>query len=118
MRNWAKAYKLELRRKRSSTEVREDTVVKELPSKKRGRPFLLGGKINSEVQTVFRAMRDSGVVVNTSIAIVIATGVVSKCDKSLMNGGSLELMKDGAKSRMCFVERRGNTKAEVPVEHV
>ena len=95
-----------------------------LPSKRRGRPCLLGEKIDIEVQTILRAMRDNGAVVNTSIAIATATGVVRKRDKSLLkeNGDSLEQMltKNWAKSLLCrmgFVKRRGNTKAKVPVEH-
>ena len=79
-----------------------------MTSKKRGKPFLLGDKIDAEVQTILRAMRESGAVVNTSITIATGTGVVRKCDKSLLkeNGGSLELTKNWAKSilyRMGFV---------------
>ena len=111
-----------MRRKRTSTEVGDDLEVTELPSKKRGKPFLLGDKIDAEVQTILRAMRESGAVVNTSITIATGTGVVRKRDKSLLkeNGGSLELTKNWAKSilyRMGFVKRRGNTKAKVSVLH-
>ena len=89
--------------------------------KKRGRPCLLRENLDTEVQTILKAMHQSGAVVNTSIAIATATGVVSKRDKSLLveNGGSVELMKNWAKSllhRMGFVKRRGNTKAKVTVE--
>ena len=122
VRDWVKAYSRELGRKRTSTEIGDDLVVTELPGKKRGRPFLLGEKIDSEVQTIIRSMRDNGAVVNTSIAFATATGVVNKREKSLLkqNGGSLELTKNWAKSilyRMGFVKRRGNTKAKVTVEH-
>ena len=41
VRDWVKLYKRELQKKRSSTEVGDDMEVMELPSKKRGRPFLL-----------------------------------------------------------------------------
>ena len=122
VRDWVKAYDKELRRKRTSTEIGDDLAVTELPSKKRRKPFLLGDKIDAEVQTILRAMRDSGAVVNTSITIATGTGVVRKRDKSLLkeNGGSLELTKNWAKSilyRMGFVKRRGNTKAKVSVLH-
>ena len=46
--------------------------------KKRGRPCLLRENLDAEVQTILKAMRQSGAVVNTSIAIATATGVVSK----------------------------------------
>ena len=75
VRDWVKAYDKELRRKRTSTEIGDDLAVTELPSKKRGKPFLLGDKIDAEVQTILRAMRDSGAVVNTSITIATGTGV-------------------------------------------
>ena len=66
-------------------------------------------------------MRDNGAVVNTSIAIAIAIGVVRKRDRSLLKeeGGPIELKKNWAKSilhRMGFVKRRRNTKAKVAVE--
>lgn len=44
-------------------------MVIKLLSKRWGRPCLLGEKIDTEVQTILRAMRDNGAVVNTSIAI-------------------------------------------------
>ena len=46
-------------------------VNKLVPGKIRGRPFLLGVTVDAEVQAILRAMRDSGAVVNTSIAIAI-----------------------------------------------
>ena len=115
VRDWVKAYNKELRSKCASTETGGDLAVTKLPSKKRGRPFLLGEKVDREVQTIIRTMRDHGAVVNTSITIATATGVVRKCDKSL----EPLLTKHWAKSllyRMGFVKRRGNTKAKVDVE--
>ena len=84
MRDWVKAYNKELQRKRTLTEVGDDLAVTKLPSKKRRKPFLLGDKIDAQVQTILRAMRDSGAVVNTSITIATGTGVVRKRDKSLL----------------------------------
>ena len=56
VRDWVKAYQRELQNKRRSAEHGCDLVMNELPGKKRGRPFLLGEKINAEVQTIIRAM--------------------------------------------------------------
>ena len=115
VRDWVKAYNKELRSKCASTETGGDLAVTKLPSKKRGRPFLLGEKVDREVQTIIRTMRDHGAVVNTSITIATATGVVRKRDKSL----EPLLTKHWAKSllyRMGFVKRRSNTKAKVDVE--
>ena len=49
----------ELQKKQKSAEIGCD----------RGRLFLLRERIDAEVQTIIRAMHDSGAVVNTSIAI-------------------------------------------------
>ena len=122
VRDWVKAYRKELGRKRTLTEIGDDLAVTELPAKKRGRPLLLGKKIDAEIKAIITAMRDNGAVVNTAIAIATATGVIRKRDKSLLieNGGPLELTKNWAKSllfRMGFVKRRGNTKVKVSVEH-
>ena len=115
VRDWVKAYNKELRSKCTSTEIGGELAVTKLPTKKRGRPFLLGEKVDREVQTIIRTMRDHGAVINTSITIATAKGVVRKRDKSFEQ----LLTKNWAKSilyRMGFVKRRGNTKAKVDVE--
>ena len=121
VRDWVKRYQTELHNKRRSAEPGCEVVVSQLTGKRRGRPLLLGETIDAEIQTIIKAMRDNGAVVNTSIAIAIAIGVVRKRDRSLLKeeGGPLELTKNWAKSilqRMGFVKRRGNTKAKVAVE--
>ena len=121
VRDWVKTYKKELQRKRSATEIGDELEVTQLPCKKRGRPYLLREAMDAEVQVIIRSMRDGGAVVNTSIAIAVATGVARKRDRSLLkdNGGHLELTKSWGKSllhRMGFVKRKGNTKCKVPVE--
>ena len=78
VRDWIKAYQKELQRKRTLADIGDELAVKELPMKKRGRPCLLRENLDAEVQTILKAMRQSGAVVNTSIAIATATGVVSK----------------------------------------
>ena len=76
-------------------EIGDDLLVTELPCKKRGRPHLLKESVDAEVQASIRSMRDGGAVVNTSITIAVATGVVRKRDRFSLkeNGGSLELTK-------------------------
>lgn len=78
MRDWVKIYNKELRIKSASTDIGKDLAVMKLLSMRRGRPCLLGEKIDTEFQTMLKAMRHSGAVVNTSIAIATATGVVHK----------------------------------------
>ena len=81
VRDWIISYQRELQNKRRSAEPGCDVVVSQLPGKKRGRPFLLGEKIDAEIQTFIKAMRDNGAAVNTSIAVAIAIGVVRKRDR-------------------------------------
>ncbi len=101
------------------SEVNREVKKAEMWTKKQGSYLSFTAE---EKQTIMRAMCDNGAVVNTSITVATATGVVWKRDKSLLveNGGSLELAKNWAKSilyRIGFVKRRGNTKAKVSVEH-
>ena len=100
MRDWIEAYQKELWRKRTLADIGDELKVKELPMRKWGRPCLLRGSLDAEVQTILKAMCQSGAVVNTSIAVATATGAVSKRNKSLLveNGGLLKLMKNWAKS--------------------
>ena len=49
VRNWVKAYNKELQNKSDSTKIGDDLVVMKLPSKRQGRPYLLGKKICSGV---------------------------------------------------------------------
>ena len=85
-----------------------------LPTKKRGRPLLLGPVIDDKVQQYLKAIRRSGGTVNTAIAMAAAKGIVLKTDRTLLveYGGHIDLHKDWAKwllGRMGFVKRRGTT---------
>ena len=62
-----------------------------LPKKKRGRPLLLGVKLDCRVQVYIRALRDNGAVVNTAITTACAGGVVKSFDCNLLetNGGHI-----------------------------
>ena len=106
-------YTSELRRKRHC-EVTEVTELQE------GRPQLLGEELDDldqQVKTYLHALRSSGVVVNTAIALACAQGIVISNDANLLacNGRHITLTKFWAKillSRMGFVKRRGTTKAK------
>ena len=111
-------YLFELSKKRKSE---NDTAVLELPAKKRGRPLLLGEVLDQKVKSYVIAMRSRGAVVNTSVVVGVASGVVaSEGDRYLAGtGGHVEINKYWAKNflhRMEFVKRRGTTKAKVEVE--
>ena len=69
-----KAYLNELRSKRLREE--EDLTVQELPLKKRGRPLLLGKKLDEAVQQYILKLREHGCPINTVIVLAVARGIV------------------------------------------
>ena len=114
---WKKKYLVEVKLIQSK-EGRGAAEVKALPLKKRGRPLLLGSKLDEDVQKYIRAVRAAGGVVTTSITIAAATAIVKQNDRSLLveNGGPINLTPNWAKSllvRMEFVKRKGTSTAKI-----
>ena len=94
--------------------------IEELPTKKRGRPFLLGEELDKQVQTYLTHLRSTGSPVNTAITLGVAEGIVKNEVFNLLatNGGHIVLTKHWAKgllARMGFVKRRSTTTAKVNV---
>ena len=108
---WVKNYKLELERKRKAGDIEPDVQV--LPTAKRGRPFLLGEKLDGQTQAYIRAVREAGGVITTGITIAAGKAIVRKFNPTLFgetNGPALELTPNWAKSllyRMGFAKRKG-----------
>ena len=72
---------------------------RELPTKKRGRPLLLGEDVDRQVRTYLNAMRGRGCAVNTAIAISVGSGIARKHGSFITGGGEdLLLTNDWAKS--------------------
>lgn len=72
-----------------------------------------------QVRAYLKSLRASGAVVNTSIAIGCAEGILMS-NLLACNGGHITLNKHWGKnilSRMGFVKRKGNTKAKISVEN-
>ena len=96
-------------------------TINKLPERKRGRPYLLGEKLEMQVRAYLQTLRVNGTVVNTSIAIGCAKGIAMNEDINVLacNGGHIALTKHWAKhllGHMEFVKRRASTKAKVSVE--
>ena len=111
---WKKKYLAEVKRRKSA--------VKSLPVKKRGRPLLLGTKLDDDVKSYVKAVREAGGVITTSITIAAATAIVRQADRNLLfeNGGPITLTTNLAKSllfRLNFVKRRGSSTAKVSVQN-
>lgn len=82
--------------------------------KDRTRPLLLGRELDNEVKRRLTSLRENGGVVNTSIAVATATGIVKRKAPHLLkqNGGHLEISKSWAQSffrRTGFCKRHATT---------
>ena len=104
LRDWRNAYRLEMR-KRVRDGSKGDINITELPQKKKGRPLLLGEKLDKQVQAYLTSFRESGAVVNTAITMACAEGIVRNADsnKLAVNGGHILITKDWAK-KTCSIE--------------
>jgi len=84
---------------------------KPIPKAKRGRPLLLGPTIDETVIKYLNAIRKKGGVVNTVVAIAVATALISKSNDESLKSLNLE-RTNWAKSlfkRMGFVKRCATT---------
>ena len=113
-------YITELKRKKTSKD--EDMEIKELPSKKRGRPFLLGTELDEQVKLYLAHVRGAGGIVNTVITLGVAEGIVKNAGSNLLaiNGGHIVLTKSWDKSLLCrmgFIKRRGTMTAKIDVKN-
>ena len=88
--------------------VGDPDSVTSLPSAPSGRPLLLG-KYDDEVAEYVCKLRSSGGILNSSILIAAAKGIIAHRNPGLLKdyGGSLELGKKWAES---FLIRRGYVK--------
>ena len=86
---WRNTYITELEKKKR--ESKDDLTINKLPEKKRGRPYLLGEKLEMQVRAYLQTLRANGAVVNTSIAIGCGEGIVMNEDINLLacNGGHI-----------------------------
>ena len=121
VRVWKAKYLAEIARKQETDETGDISVTK-LPSKKRGRPLLLGEKLDTEVKCYIQAVREGGGVVTSTITMAAGTAIVRKHDRTLLkeNGGPVVITKTWAKSllrRMGFVKRRGSSTAKMTIEN-
>ena len=94
--------------------------VCELPLKKRGRPLLLGERLDSMVQKYISDTRKVGGSVSTAVVIAGAKGILMTQDRTRLAefGGPVTLTKAWAISllkRMNYTKRRGTTKYSMPL---
>ena len=97
VRDWKKAYLSEVTKRRSSVHVGEDLSVTKLPEKRKGRPLLLGVKLDEQLQRLVEEMRARGTAINSSILIGVGRGILMKSNKSLLHeyGGLYSCQRSG-----------------------
>ena len=117
---WKSKYlaEIERRHKEGLCATSGEIVVSSLPSKKRGRPLLLGEILDKQVQCYIRATCDAGGTITTTVVLAAGEAIVRNSNKKLAydNGGLIKLTKYWARSllsRMNFVKRKGTTSAKM-----
>ena len=115
----AKYLYLDELKKRSRRDDVDD--FRELPTRKRGRPLLLGEELDRQVRTYLSDMRGRSCAVNTAVAIGVGLGIARKHGSFItVSSDDFSLTKDWAKSlllRMRLVKRRVSTKAKVNIRN-
>jgi len=100
-------------------ELGDDNVPELLPIK-RGRPLLIGDKLDRQVRKYILDTRRVGGDINTAVVIAGGTGILMNQNPLLLKGmKDGKLMKDWAKyvlQRMGFVKRKATTKAKINVQ--
>ena len=118
VRGWVKRFKSELS---SLGTASSSTDITELNEKKRGRPLLVGEDVDYYVKQFLCEVQDCGGVVNTTITLATAKGIILAKDSNLLieNGRHIDLTKEWAQrlmSRMGLVKSKASTGVKVDPE--
>ena len=83
---WKAKYISELNRKRAIEDFEPSgkILIQSLPSKKRGRPLLLGSELDEQVKSYIKDIREKGGGIDTTVLIASAEAMVKKVDKNLL----------------------------------
>jgi len=103
---WKENYLKELAKRKKDVLLE----VKELPPRKRGRPLLVGNKLDTQIQLYVKELWNNGAVINIAIVMATAEGLVQHHDVSLLakHGEPIAITKHWARSlmlRMHYVKR-------------
>ena len=118
VRDWKKLYLSEVAAiQQSKVGTGEPVTIVELPEKPKGRPPLLGVKLDQKVQLLIKDIRLRGACINSDV-IGIGKSLLTKTNCTLLDdyGGPIKLTKNWAKSvlkRMGYTKRRANSIARL-----
>uniref|UniRef100_A0A1X7U120 DDE-1 domain-containing protein n=1 Tax=Amphimedon queenslandica TaxID=400682 RepID=A0A1X7U120_AMPQE len=118
VRDWKNMYEKELKEKSKSAGVGEDVRVVSLPGITRGRPPLLGEKLDKYLQEIIKEMCCRRTPIGSTIVVAVARGILLIHNRQMMEefGGSLKPNKSWAKQvlwRMGFSKRGANSIAKI-----
>ena len=118
VRDWKRIYEKELKDKCRNATPGKTIEIASLPSKKQGRPPLLGYKLDQLLQEQIVSMRKRGTPISSHMVIGVARGLLLKHNRSFLNdfGGPITSTKDWAicvMRRMGYTKRRANSKSKV-----
>ena len=124
VRDWKRAYENELKTKCKSAKIGEAITVRSLPAKKRGRPPILGEKMDQSLRDIIVGMRSRGTPIGTTVVIGIGRGLIMK-SKNVSPGyycasENIELSREWAKSvlrRMGYSKRRASSSTKISPEN-
>ena len=91
-----------------------EAVTDSLPSKKQGKPPLLGAKLDTHLQQLIGKRRSQGTATGTSVVIGVGTGVLMKHTGKKPSAGKLS--KEWALSVLCrmgYTKRKASSKCKV-----
>ena len=118
VRDWQDAYLKDFKEKSQEAKPGEKVVVTALSSKKRGRPVLLGSKLDGHLQHLLVGMKARGTSVGTTVVMGVAEGILMKYKSQFKSG--IKSNKEWAQSilhLMGFTKRKANSKSKVLPEN-
>lgn len=86
VRDWKNMYEKELKKRSKNAGIGEEVQVESLPGKTRGRPPLLGEKLDKYLQETIIEMRSRGTPIGSTIVVAVARGILLKHNKQLVDG--------------------------------
>lgn len=119
VRDWMKAYNREVRQQfNSAVPGTSFEPVTSFPGKTRGRPPIIGKKLDDMLQEKIKRMREHQAAISSSVVVGVGRALVMKHDKMTLSdfGGPVQLNKEWARSvlrRMGFSKRRANFKSKL-----
>ena len=98
--DWRNAYEKELKKKHADSKTGEMVSIESLSEKRRGRPPLLGTKLDEQLQAKIISMHSQQAVINLNIVLSIARALLLKDNKMLLTefGGPIILEKEWAQN--------------------